>query len=298
MTKEFIPRLCGGTFFVLVLQALRQRLKAKEHYKGDKDGLSDPEVLIGLIKVVNPDFKMPYGGPKAIKVKTNDFKSCKTSTGEYLPFGDTVEAEEFDKRVRENYAAVLSAMTEFVNQFLDLSPSLHKDERLVRALLDLIQRDDSIQPDDEFYILEDGGTVRRADLDETFTKVCFPAFLLGVWHFVVTYRKNNRIGEATYNLWCPSSGGAERTYRGTMGKKLPYDVFVYMPDPDFAHEENEAHAEETDDTVNEEDHGRDGERQKAAPQVMNNPVFIQQNGNDNMSITNYGTINLTLGGKK
>ena len=36
MTNNDYPRLCGGTFFILVLQALRQRMKAREHYKEDE----------------------------------------------------------------------------------------------------------------------------------------------------------------------------------------------------------------------------------------------------------------------
>jgi hypothetical protein len=63
VTKDDKPRLCGGTFFVLVLQALRQRVKARQHYKGERDGLSDPEVLMGLIKVINPDYQEPRKVP-------------------------------------------------------------------------------------------------------------------------------------------------------------------------------------------------------------------------------------------
>lgn len=96
MANVIIPRLCGGTFFCLVLQAIRQRVKAREHYKGERDGLSDPEVLIGLLKVINPDYQIPTGGPEALKGKTNDFKSCKTSKGQYLPLGRSVEVEEED----------------------------------------------------------------------------------------------------------------------------------------------------------------------------------------------------------
>ena len=44
VTTDEKPRLCGGTFFVLVLQALKQRVKSRQHYKGERDGLSDPEV--------------------------------------------------------------------------------------------------------------------------------------------------------------------------------------------------------------------------------------------------------------
>ena len=70
MTINEYPRLCGGTFFTLVLQALRQRMKAREHYSGDSDGLSDPEVLVGLIKVINPDYADP--GKENLKGTANN----------------------------------------------------------------------------------------------------------------------------------------------------------------------------------------------------------------------------------
>lgn len=54
MSIDDYPRLCGGTFFTLVLQALRQRMKAREHYAGDSDGLSDSEVMVGLINEPPP----------------------------------------------------------------------------------------------------------------------------------------------------------------------------------------------------------------------------------------------------
>ena len=38
---------------------IKNRKSAREHYKGDRDGLSNPEVLIGLIKVINPDYDPP-----------------------------------------------------------------------------------------------------------------------------------------------------------------------------------------------------------------------------------------------
>ena len=186
MTTDEKPRLCGGTFFVLVLQALKQRVKARQHYKGERDGLSDPEVLMGLIKVINPEYQEPREG--ALKGKTNDFKSCKTSTGQYLPFGDTPEIDTFDKRVRERFPDALNAMSIFVDDFLETGTEVQKDVRLVKALLDLIQQDDSIGKDEEFYVSEDGGKIKKAALGGL-RKVCLPAFLLGVWHYVVVYRK-------------------------------------------------------------------------------------------------------------
>ena len=39
MAKKENLRLCGGTFFTLLLEARKQLLGANEHYAGKKDGL-------------------------------------------------------------------------------------------------------------------------------------------------------------------------------------------------------------------------------------------------------------------
>lgn len=293
MTSSNYPKLCGGTFFVLVLQALRQRMKAREHYKGESDGLKDPNVLIGLIKVINPDYVAPAGD--ALKTKTNDFKSCKLSKGEYLPFGNTPEIEEFDHRVQNNYSSALSAMSGFVEQFLETGTAVKKDEHLVKALIDLIQQDVSILGDEEFYILENGKKIKKAALGDL-VDVCLPAFLLGVWHYVVVNRKDNQVGQDTYNQWCPPAGGGPRTYSGNMGKTLAREIFVYT---------NRSAVDEATAKNDQEDHsGTAGDSakqtqstQNAASTVNNHPLFIQQNGDGNTVISNHGTITINIGKK-
>jgi hypothetical protein len=292
VTTDDKPRLCGGTFFVLVLQALKPRKTAREHYKGDRDGLSDPEVLIGLIRVINPDYKPPE--IDRLKTKTNDFKACRLSKGEYLPFGNTPEIEAFDGRVRMNYPAALAGMTRFAGNFIDRGESVHKDVRLVKALMDLIQQDDSIKEDEFFYVCENGKQIKKAALGGL-EKVCLPAFLLGVWHYVVVNRKDNSVGLSTYDLWCPKSGGGPRDYCGDMGRQITADIRTYMPVI------NDGSATAAD--VDEEDSGKntetDNQQKNSAPnqQIIQNPLFIQQNGSGNTVVPNYGTINLTIGGE-
>ena len=72
MTISEYPRLSGGTFFTLMLQALRQRMKTREHYKDECDGLRDPEVLIGLLTVINPDYAAPYNPKETLQTKAKD----------------------------------------------------------------------------------------------------------------------------------------------------------------------------------------------------------------------------------
>ena len=52
MEQTSIPHLCGGIFFALVLQARRQRKKAKDKLKGGTDSLTDKDVFAGLTKVL------------------------------------------------------------------------------------------------------------------------------------------------------------------------------------------------------------------------------------------------------
>ena len=131
-------------------------------------------------------------------------------------------------RVKNEYHDALGAMARFAALFLETGTKVQKDVRLVKALIDLIQQDDSIQPDDEFYIDENGGKIKKTALGGL-QKICLPAFLLGVWHYVVINRKDNSVGRDTYDEWCPEKGRAARTYSGGMGKNIATKIDVYMP---------------------------------------------------------------------
>lgn len=189
---------------------------AREHYDGDCDGMTDPEVLMGLFKVVNPDFQEL--DKKLLKGAADSFKSCKAKTSVYLPFGDTQEIRAFDKRMKTQYTEALHDMEAFVDTFIDTGEKVGKHINLVRALADLVLQDDEIKPPlDEFYITPDGQITKKAAFSGL-EEIYLPAFILGVWHYAVAVRKDNTLGDDTYNHWCPSAGGAKRIYRGNMGE--------------------------------------------------------------------------------
>lgn len=294
MTIDTYPRLCGGTYFTLVLQALRGRMKAREHYSGDCDGLSDPEVLVGLIKVINPDYIDP--GKENLKGTANNYKACKTSNSTYLPFKDEQVISAFDTTVQTDYQNALNRMLGFVKKFIDLGKNIHKDVNLVRALVDLILQDQTIKPDDEFYIGPDGEKIKKAALGDL-DIICLPAFLLGVWHYTVVYRKNNKVGRTTYDKWCPSNGGGPREYFGDMGKNLQRPQRVYLVA--LADELNESNEESPVEPgiIEFSPDSKDENAQHSESQTIYNdhPVFVSQQGDGNAVISNYGTVNLTLG---
>lgn len=265
MSINDYPRLCGGTFFTLVLQALRQRMKAREHYTGDSDGLTDPEVLVGLIKVINPDYTDP--GKENLKVTANNYKACKISSSTYLPFYDEQVVSAFDSAVKTSYHTALNGMIGFVNDFLDVSETVHKDANLVKALVDLIQQDQTIRADDELYIEPNGEKKKKAALGDL-KKVCLPSFLLGVWHYIVVNRKDNAVGQETYDAWCPSNGRAQRKYTAHMGEGILDDLAVYRID----NTDDTAVESEPADTVIIEDAPN-----QPTQQTVNNPFVFNFN---------------------
>ncbi len=294
MTINEYPRLCGGTFFTLVLQALQQRMNAREHYDGDSDGLSDPEVLVGLIKVINPAYVDP--GKEKLKTIVNNYKRCETSTSTYFPFGDDQVISAFDEIIRNNYQTALNGMIGFVNDFLDVSETVHKDINLVRALVDLVQQDQTIKDGDEFFIGPNGEKKKKAALGDL-KEVCLPSFLLGVWHYVVMNRRDNAVGKKTYDVWCPSNDRAPRKYTAHMGEGLLDSLTTYTVGT-----KETITAEVGDEPIEEDASEAAGQDTPPVTQQMvnNNPTFFNINisGGNNSFYQHVDKLTINNGGKQ
>ena len=99
MTNKVKQRLCGGTFFTLLLQARKPRKGVREHYMGEVDGLSDPHTLTALIKIAVPDYSTPDASMMTtFKGNTSRYKSCQNNGGTYMPFGDKVTIKTLNSR--------------------------------------------------------------------------------------------------------------------------------------------------------------------------------------------------------
>lgn len=223
MAKKENLRLCGGTFFTLLLEARKQLLGANEHYAGKKDGLTEYETLIGLARVIRSDLATPMPTEiKTIQGNASEYKKCKNAGGGYFPFSDKTALRVFDERVRKEYADTLEKMCSFVENFIDAGGDIKKDELLVKAFVELISLDNSINENQSFYINEDGTSVHKKEL-VTLREVTLQPFLLGVFHYAVCDVENT-VGAETFDFWCPSAGGAKRTYTGDIGTKWSVDI--------------------------------------------------------------------------
>lgn len=293
MTNTGIPRLCGGTVFTLILEARQQRYGVREHFAGDSDGLSEMDTLIGLAQVMVPDLKRPAKTREdTVQGNTTEFKICKTAGGKgYYPFSNRQSKKAFDDRVKGNYAEALKAMCDFVKNFILVKGSDKQDVNLVKALLDLIERDDSINNSQVFYIMPDGKPVTKQRIDQIDGEdVCLESFLLGVWHYAIMRREGNTIGKATMNEWCPSKGGAPREYEGHMGENLSRNIrLTYLGDvevPDQDEEIEHIEAEVVEGTKDPEPEPQP----QTVNQSVNNPVVINITMNQSGNGRQYGYI--------
>ncbi len=300
MSKTAYPVLCGGTFFTLLLEARQARSGKKEQLYGKKDGLSEPETLAGLLRVMYPEYKQP-SGESVFRTNTSDYKTCKNNGGNLPFFGQEISA--FDKRVKSDYQAVLVSMCAFVKDFIEVGGSVKRDEWLVKALIDLIDSDQSVMDTDAFYVCEDGQPLTKTAL-RLMASFCFPAFLLGVWHFAIVCRADNTVGCATFNEWCPQNNRKPRTYTGTMGEKYAdRNIVLTMPavdksavDASATTIENGLYEEYSGETYYEEQ-PKPNPKPTTINQTINAPAVFFNSGANVMQINNTGTINIDRGGK-
>lgn len=199
--------LCGGTFFYLLLQVRKPGVSSKEHTYGTSNAFTESNVLSELVKVVNPDFTKPIAKSTASNYKncTNQFNSLLGKSVPQNQPGLIIEA--FDNRIKAEYTSCLADMEKFVAKYTVTSNFILYD--FVRAILEIIWEDGSIQSSDLFFVCEDGLPLKEKILVGTELNVYLPAFLLGIWHFVVVNREDNKAGSATVEEWHKMENGRD-----------------------------------------------------------------------------------------
>ena len=218
MTNTKNYRLCGGTYFTLLLRARKQRMGVREHYKGMSDGMADPILLMALAEIAMPDYRTPDASMLAtVKSATSRYKSCQANGGTYFPFSDGAVIASFDERIKTDYSRCLAAMNSYVADYIDVCGDTKKDEYLVKALVEVIASDATIDTNQPFYVCEDGSALTKAQICAA-SELYLQSFLLGIWHYIIVFVQDNKVGADTYNDWCPARGGAPRDYTAALGE--------------------------------------------------------------------------------
>lgn len=227
MSNNEKPRLCGGIFLALILEARPQRTNYSEHFKGDTDGLSETNVIVNLCKVVKPDYKKPTK-QDSFETTVSKYKSCGIRYSNYIPITMKNESRLFNIKVTGNYSIALKSMCEFVNFYIDNGVESGSARRLILNLLELILLDDYIKPEDLLYVCSDGKPIRKSELLDL-KNIEIQPFLLGVLHYISHNRINNKIGEITYNnFWINRDDRKE--FKGNFGSNFSFNGEIEMYD--------------------------------------------------------------------
>ena len=201
MSNSVCPVLCGGTFLIQILESKKLTATRRQHTQSVSDKFTEQDVLLGLVQIVQPDYLKPAGD--TFKTYTSYFKRCAENTPHDLQFVDEAVVSSFLSRIETDYVRVLNDMTGFVNNYIEVGTTSQKDIKLARRLIEMIVSDKggpAIPDDYQFAISKDGTSVSKIEL-ATVPNMYLPAFLLSIWKFIVTERKDNFEGAVTVSTW-------------------------------------------------------------------------------------------------
>lgn len=204
-------RLCGGTFFTLLVMIKKNRK------------ITNPmclQTLVDIFHVTTDSFE-----DSTYTSHTSSYKTCETDHTEWLVFDDTDAVKIFSDKIC-NPKEYLNALNDMKNFIADcLSVNEEKQVWLVHALMELIDSDDSISDDAVFYIQKDGKSVIKSELLSKTNEVYFPSFLLGVWHYIIENVRDNTVGKDTLKKW---NGKREKHTIGNVSQSNFDNRFSYV----------------------------------------------------------------------
>lgn len=214
------PRLCGGTFFVLLTRAMKLHGRARDNYAGVHSGITEANLLKDLIRVSFPSYP-------DLAQSTEKSNATRYKKGNNLGAGilnDDVALSRFDRGIKTEYKKMLIPMNELVKKYIDTETY---GVWLVKAIIQLIEEDKAIPGDAYFYI--NSVEVKKENLDYVDAFV-LPAFLLGVWHYILLQVRDNTVGKRTYAEWYPDSqainSGRRHQFTSSIGTSAEKHIIV------------------------------------------------------------------------
>ena len=215
------PRLCGGTFFILLTRAMKKHGRGREGYGGSQTGITQANLLKDLIRIFYPSY--PDLALSTERTNASKYKKGK-NLGDGFPVNDSIALNKFDRRIKNEYKKMLTQMNELVKKYLDTETY---GTWLVKALLQLIEEDESIPGDAYFYLST--VEVKKENLDYV-DEYILPGFLLGIWHYIIMQVRDNTVGQRTYVEWYPDSqtinSGASHEFVSSIGTSSEKHVVV------------------------------------------------------------------------
>ena len=294
MNNKKIPYLCGGTFFFLLVQAKKGKTNARERVKGIKNGLKDSEMMENLVQAFTDD-RIPSWG-NSIKKDTSDFRECRIDGSACIPFNNPSKVANYDSEIKENYKAALSRMLSFTDRFLSNAMA----NWLGRALLDVVIKDQGITSDTQFYVNSDGNCLSKSDLCIA-NSIEFQPFLIGILHYILMNRTDNKSGQPTLEAWGTKTYRTERKPNRdfSLGSSIKTNFIWYAPKQQSENLTNKSNdtnkkTERIDPEIIDEPSTEDKVSEGKPVTIIHHQTNVIQHGDKNISLVVNGTLNLEL----
>ena len=181
MGNEVALHLSGGVFFNLMLAA-RKKPVANQN-----------QCLKELLYIYDRSAKEMAGN--SLVTIASRFRNCDPDLhSDYIRFGDPVVVEEFNGRMRDDYASVVGEVKNYADQYLDLEVN---GKWLVRALMELVEKDSLIQDNAKFMAIPGGLPAYKQEFPEMHVVYIYN-LLLSVWHYICCTHGMTENGQETY----------------------------------------------------------------------------------------------------
>lgn len=181
MGNEVALHLSGGVFFNLMLAA-RKKPVANQN-----------QCLKELLYIYDRSAKEMAGN--SLVTIASRFRNCDPDLhSDYIRFGDPVVVEEFNGRMREDYASVVVEVKNYADQYLDLEVN---GKWLVRALMELVEKDSLIQDNAKFMAIPGELPAYKQEFPEMHVVYIYN-LLLSVWHYICCTHGMTENGQETY----------------------------------------------------------------------------------------------------
>ena len=223
----FVPRLSGGIFLSLLEASKKSSPVVRKQFGANGSGISIIEMLMDLVHIADPS--RPFPSIENFKSSVTNYRKCDISKAAFLPFDDQGFKNTFSDRITQNYETVLADMNAFVQKYFD-PDNESASVRLVKGLLETIQKDDSIT-DIDIFVYSERQSVNKAQLCSQ-PEYDLAAFLLAIWFYVIQLRPDNSVGKETFLHWHSQSGErAPWQYVGDAGATITRTITVHFPEP-------------------------------------------------------------------
>lgn len=294
--------LCGGVLFFMLMKATYPDGSAKDHLDGVKDGHKAPDVMSDLIYTFTGS--RSFGSGK----DTSNYRECKIEGTVNVPFNDETYINSYEDTVKFRYSEALKRMCEFSHWHIN--PAMK--EWLVKALLEIVENDDEIDNNDNFYVMSDGSFMNKVGIRKK-NEYEFEAFLVGVLLYILKNRCNkNYFGIDTLNFYGDKKPYKEREHKGNAGKSIERNIIVTLssiPEDDYVssleeeYEDNVGNEHSYENTNNgtgnpEYEEPPEFENEDKKFTIIQHQTNVIQHGENNINLTNNGVMNFDFGGGK